>query len=271
MKKQLLLLMFTLIFVHGILAQADKKYYFFTWGYNRSAYANSDIHFSGTDYHFTLHQVRSKDRPTPLDKESLFGTYLNLKFLTIPQFNCHFGKRLSSKWTILAGWDHMKYVMQREQIVKIDGTIGNSAVTKNFAGIYQNQDIQVNSDFLTFEHTDGYNVVSIELDRYINIFRSDNQYFNCVGLIGAGISMVVPRSDVRLFGIGANHPWNISGEGALLKSGFQFHFNKYFFIETLAKTGYTYLHAIPTTGLRGDRAKQGIAFIEGIVQFGFKI
>jgi hypothetical protein len=271
LKKQLLILLFSVSAWHSILAQADKKYFFVTWGYNRATYATSDIHFSGNDYRFTLKNVVAKDRQTPLTKESIFGTYLNLKSLTIPQFNCHIGRRLSPKWAVMIGWDHAKYVMQRDQTVKINGEIGNTERTKNFAGVYQNQDIKLSPDFLTFEHTDGYNLVSIDVERFFNLYRADNQYFNVIGTLGAGAVMVVPRSDVRLFGIGKNHPWNISGEGILVKASLQLHFTKRLFLETQVKTGYTYLHAIPTTGIKGDKAQQGIGFLEGVLQLGFKI
>ena len=259
-----------------IFAQADKQYFFVTWGYNNSAYTKSDINFSGIGYKFTLENVIAKDRQTPLDGKSLFDTYLNIKTLTIPQFNCHFGKRVSEKWAFMVGWDHMKYVMLTNQEVKIRGEIGQSVSspnidTKNYARTYDGQTIKLSPDFLTFEHTDGYNVVSIDAERYFSLYRSNEKYFNMVGTLGAGVAMVVPRSDVRLFGTGANHPWNISGEGILLKTGLQIHFTKRIFLEAAGKTGFTYLHNIPTTGRKGDKATQGIGFIEGVLQLGFKI
>jgi hypothetical protein len=276
MKKIFILTLFLSCFSNTIFAQADKKYFFITWGYNNSSYAKSDIHFSGIGYKFTLENVIAKDRQTPLDSKSLFGTYLNIKTLTIPQFNCHFGKRVSEKWAFMLGWDHMKYVMLTNQEVKIRGTIDKSVSspaidTKNYAGIYDGQTIKLSPDFLTFEHTDGYNVVSIDAERYFPLYRPDKNYFSVLGTLGAGVAMVVPRSDVRLFGVGENHPWNISGEGFLIKTGLQIHFTKRLFLEAVGKTGFTYLHAIPTTGRKGDKATQGIGFIEGVLQLGFKI
>ena len=276
MKKTLFLLLFLSQFCTLIFAQADKKYYFITWGYNNSAYTKSNINFSGEGYKFTLDKVVAKDRQTPLDTKSLFDTYLNIKSLTIPQFNCHIGKRLSEKWAVMLGWDHMKYVMTTNQEAKIHGKINQfvsspAIDTKNYAGTYDGQTIKLSPDFLTFEHTDGYNVASIDMERYFGLYRPDYQHFSIIGTLGAGIAMVIPRSDVRLFEVGANHPWNISGEGILLKTSVQFHFTKRLFLEAAGKTGYTYLHAIPTTGRKGDKATQGIGFIEGVLQLGFKL
>jgi hypothetical protein len=276
MKNKLLFALLSLAFFNTILAQADKSYYYFTWGYNGSVYAKSDIHFSGEGYNFTLKNVVAKHRPTPLNGKSLFGTYLNPKFLTIPQFNCHIGRRISSKWGVTVGWDHMKYVVEQNQVVEINGTTLQTLSSPGGATVqiergYTNEKITLSPDFLTFEHTDGYNIVSIDAEHFMNIYRADNQRFNVIGTLGVGLAMVVPRSDVRLFGVGANHPWNISGEGILAKSSVQCHFNKRFFLEAVLKSGYTYLHAIPTTGIKGDKATQGIGFLEGVLQLGIKI
>src|SRR3972149_3153003 len=41
-----------------------KGNFFFYWGYNRSAYTKSDIHFWGDGYDFTITNVKAKDEPT---------------------------------------------------------------------------------------------------------------------------------------------------------------------------------------------------------------
>lgn len=274
--KKLTLIFTVLLFTLFSQAQTKKNFYFFTWGYNRAVYTKSNIHFTGDNYDFTLKKVVAKDRPTHLDNTTIFGTYLNPKFLTIPQFNCHFGRKFKDKWAVSIGWDHMKYVMSANQIVQITGDIATEVSnpkipTNQYAGHYEGQNIQLTKDFLTFEHTDGYNIVSVDVDRFFNLYRSNYQHLAITANCGAGIAMVVPRSDVRLFGVGANHPWNISGEGLLVKAGLQCHFSKYFYIEAVAKSGATYLQAIPTTGRKGDIAKQAIGFLEGVVQLGVKI
>ncbi len=276
MKKTFTILVFIFAFQCLLFSQEDKKYFYLNWGYNRSAYTKSDINFSGKGYQFTLNSVVAKDRQTPLNRENLFGTYLNIKYLSIPQYNLRIGKRVSERWAFSVGTDHMKYVMVTDQVVKIEGEIAAqvsspSIDTKQYAGKYTGQDIKLSPDFLRFEHTDGYNVVSIDADRYINLYREDEKHFSLVATIGAGISMVVPRSDVHLFDVGANHNWNISGEGAVVKTSLQLHFNKRIFLEMVGKSGFTYLHAIPTTGQKGDKATQGIGYIEGIIQLGFKL
>jgi len=54
--------------------EGRKGSYFAFWGYNRSDYPTSDIHFTGPGYDFTLHDVVAADAPTPFDG---FKTYFN--------------------------------------------------------------------------------------------------------------------------------------------------------------------------------------------------
>jgi len=98
--------------------ESNKGKIFFHWGYNFSSYAKSDIHFTGPGYDFTIHDVKASDRPTKLSM-----TYINPAKLTIPQFNFHFGYFIKDNYSISIGWDHMKYVVDIPQTVRISGYI----------------------------------------------------------------------------------------------------------------------------------------------------
>ena len=60
---------------------------FLYWGWNRAIYSNSDVHFRGNGYDFTLHNMIAKDRPTDFS----FDDYLNPLRVTIPQTNARIG------------------------------------------------------------------------------------------------------------------------------------------------------------------------------------
>ena len=87
----------------------NKGTFFVYWGWNREAYTNSDIHFQGTNYDFTLQDVQAKDRQSAF----AFDTYF--KSITIPQYNLRIGYFLTEKYSISFGVDHMKYVMKDYQ------------------------------------------------------------------------------------------------------------------------------------------------------------
>ena len=257
-----LLLLNLTVFAQSSLSR--KGTFFGEWGYNRSAYLNSAIQFIGPGYDFTLSNVSAKDAPTPLSE---FNKYVNPALFSIPQFNFHVGYFVKENLSISVGWDHMKYVMVNNQTAPITGFISSSvslpaqAVNPTYVGTFDHQNMQVSSaDFLTFEHTDGFNYASVELEHYKPIWSYGNQSLDWVN--GAGVGLVVPRSDVRLFSLGKNHFWNVAGAGASLKTGLRMNFSKRIFFEAMVKTGYTRLWDIRTTGRSVDHAEQAILFGE---------
>ncbi|MFM6949194.1 MAG: hypothetical protein ACKOWQ_09285 [Aquirufa sp.] len=253
-----------------------KGSFYVHWGYNRSNYANSDIKFVGPGYDFTLSKVQSTDMPTTFDG---FTTYLNPSLFSIPQFNFHGGYFLKDNLSISIGWDHMKYVMEPDQDSHISGFISTQvsnpafAVNPAYAKQYSsNTPFRINSeDFLQFEHTDGFNYASIELEHYQNLWKSQKGQFQLDWINGGGIGLMVPRSDVRLFTIGKNNLWNIAGAGASIKTGLRLNLTKLLFFETTVKGGYTNLWDIRTTGRSVDHAEQAVWFGEFYGALGFSI
>lgn len=248
-----------------------KKHFYFTWGYNRSWYNKSDIHFTGPGYDFTLYDVVAKDRPTP------FGIrYIDPAWISTPQFNFRVGYFLSDKYCISIGWDHMKYVVTVPQRVTISGQIGNTISdppisTGNYAGTYNGDSFEIQPDFLAFEHTDGLNLATVDIERYDQLWRAKKHpNLGLSAVTGVGVGAMIPRSDVHLFGIGDNHPWNLSGWGCLGKVGLQFDILHWLFLRSDLKIGYINLSKIPTTGRDMDVAKQKIVFYENSWLLGFK-
>ena len=251
--------------------ESNKGKFFIFWGYNFSSYAKSDIHFTGPNYDFTLHDVKAADRPTKLG-----WVYVDPGRITIPQFNFHFGYYIKDNYSISLGWDHMKYVMTVPQQLRISGYIGDEISdpgipTGDRAGQYDNDLITVDSAMLTFEHTDGYNFASVGFERYDDILvnRKGKQVLTAES--GVDVGLLIPRSDVHLFKEGGNHFWNIAGYGASAKIGVHYRFWKGLYLQGNFKTGWTDLYNIRTTGRRGvDKATQQIWFFENYWALGVR-
>lgn len=248
-----------------------KGEWFIHWGWNFSWYDKSDLTLKGPGYDFTLKDITAKDRPSKLSTD-----YINPMELTTPQFNFRFGFFIKDNYSISLGWDHMKYVMDVPQTVNIEGyigaTISNPAIpTGAYAGTYHNEPIKVKSDMLTFEHTDGFNYVSTELERYDDIWVAKSQKQMLTMETGLGAGFLIPRSDVRLFGVGENNFWNFAGYGVSVKAGLKFHFTKGFYIQNTFKVGYTDLSRIHTTGRNDiDKAHQTIRYLENFTALGYQ-
>ena len=205
------------------------KLYFY-WGWNRGAYSKSDLRFKGEDYDFTLNDVVAKDRQTKFSVDS----YLNPGNITLPQFNARIGYFFKNNWDISVGTDHMKYVVQTQQTVRISGNINNSNSPYN--GSYNNDDIVLTEDFLSFEHTDGLNFVSAEIKRFDNILDLNKVQVNLTE--GFGLGFLLPRTNSMLLSKERYDAYHLSGYGISSMVGLNFSFFEKFFVQTEFKGGY---------------------------------
>ena len=242
----------------------NKGKFFVFWGGNRETFTKSDIHFRGDNYNFTLHDVAASDKPKGWHMD-----YVNPARMTIPQTNLRIGYFINDHYNISIGFDHMKYVMNQNQIVNITGEINEGTP---FDGTYNNDPIVLTEDFLTFEHTDGLNYIHSEFSRVDDISKifkignTDKFQLNLTEGIGAGF--IYPKTNAMLLGKERHDDFHISGYGVSAKVGLNFTFFKYFFIQTELKGGYIDMHDIKTTFSNADKASQHFFFLQRIIAFG---
>lgn len=218
--------------------QEKKDKVWVSWGYNRSAYTNSDIHFQGDNFDFELHKVKATDRPTPVGPE-----YWDPKTITIPQYSYRVGYYISDSLALSVGIDHLKYVMVDGQQSTITGTISESA-SSIYAGDYDGDDIVLDpDDFLQFEHSDGLNYVDVELSVIRDLYswgkghRIDAYY-------GGGLGVYIPKTRINLFGELIDNRFHLAGPGASMHAAARATFWDIVFVETVAKVGYAYLPSV---------------------------
>jgi hypothetical protein len=236
---------------------------YFSWGYNRSTYALSTINFTGPGYDFTLKNVKAADRPSPFDP----SVYFSITKLSIPQFNVRVGCFLTENWVITAGYDHMKYVLDNTQIAKIYGSIDSSASAEH-AGTYNGELKEINKEFVKFEHTDGLNYASIDLEYHNNLWQTNNQKFTLDFMFGAGAGFLIPKTNALLFNKRGTDAFHLAGGGISANMGTRFYFFKHFYLQATGKTGYLFMPNIATNTLAEDKASQTIHFFEFYGQFG---
>lgn len=244
---------------------ANKGKMFVYWGWNRASFSNSDITFKGANYNFTLQDVTAKDKIKPFTFD-----YLHPTKITLPQTNFRIGYFLNDHYTISIGVDHMKYVMNSYQTVKINGEINTGT---RFDGTYSNDDILLSHDFLQFEHTDGLNYVNLEFKRFDNIgqfigMNNENLQLNITE--GFGVGFLYPRTNTRLFNQERHDDFHVSGWGISMGAGLNLTFLKHFFIQSDVKYGYINMPNIKTTESTDDSASQSFTFFQKTILFGAK-
>ncbi|MBP6313506.1 MAG: hypothetical protein KA408_14620 [Flavobacteriales bacterium] len=241
-----------------------KGSFFVYWGYNRSMYSWSDIHFDGSNYDFTLRHVQASDRPVPFSVKE----YFDPKNIWIPQYNYRLGYFLKDRWAISLGLDHMKYVVDQGQIVRMDGTVSPERSARYGADAGLSRDVVIEPELLTYEHSDGLNLLSVDLDHYDLLWKSKNERYYLRVYEGLHAGPVIPRTDVRLFGEGINNRFNIAGYGVGAQVGLHLTFLKHFFIRNTLKAGWIDLPNVLTTGESEDRAGQHFWFVQHAVVLG---
>lgn len=240
-----------------------KGQFYLYWGWNVNGYSKSDIHFKGVDYDFTLDGVVAKHSPTKLNA----GKYLNPTKMTLPQYNFRAGYFIKDNLNISFGFDHMKYVVQPNQQVKISGHIDN--IETGYAGVYNNDDISIVEDFLELEHTDGLNYLNIELRKLDELYGRKNLNLNIVKGIGAGL--MFPRTDATLLNNKRHDKFHVAGYGVAGVIGLNASIRKHFFIQTEVKGGFINMPWIRTTNSKADEASQNFFFSQLNIVFGSTI
>lgn len=268
MKKIILLILFTstigLAQVQDNNGQSGRKgTIFFYWGWNRGWFSNSDITFSGDNYDFTLKDAAASDRQSKFE----LGTYLNPGTATIPQYNFRIGYYITNHYNISLGFDHMKYVLNQNQIVKISGKINNTGTV--YDKTYSNENINIQGGFLLFEHTNGLNYVNLEFRRIDEIYKYKNISINLTEGLGAGI--LVPKTNTTLLNFKRYDEFHLSGYGIDAIVGLNVTFFNFFFVQSEFKQGYINMPDIRTTIFDSDRASQHFFFSQFNIVFGTNI
>ncbi|MDD3003871.1 hypothetical protein [Flavobacterium sp.] len=242
----------------------NKGKFFISWGGNRESYSKSDIHFKGNDYNFTLHDVKAQDKP-----KGWHIDYINPARMTIPQTNLNIGYFISDHYSISVGVDHMKYVMNQNQIVNYKGNYPNPG---SYGELLPENQILLTNEFLTFEHTDGLNYIFTEFSRVDDIsklFRvtdTDKIQINITEGIGGGI--LFPKTNTQLLGRKRHDDFHVSGYGVSAKAGLNITFFKHFYIQGELKAGYIDMPNIRTTQSSSDSASQHFTFFQRIIAVG---
>ena len=229
--------------------------FYFYWGYNRALYSHTNIKFSGPGYEFEISDVSAIDKPLSFS----FENYFKLTNISIPQYVYRVGYFITDKWSVSLGMDHMKYVMNQNQTVKINGTINEP--NNPYNGTYVDDDIVLTPAFLEFEHTDGLNYLNASADYYYDIYTNPTQSFTISAFGGGGIGMLIPKSNVVLMSSERNDQFHIAGYGFHGDLGLNFSFWRHLFFRSQLKGGFVHLPDVLTRpGGVPDRANHGFWF-----------
>jgi hypothetical protein len=200
----------------------SKGTFYFAFGYNKDWYSKTDVrvHDESGDYDFTIHDLTAHDRPH-------FNELFNVA-ISIPQYGYRIGYWMpNQKYGFEIKFDHAKYIVDPDQYARVEGKINDSQVDTHMV---------ITDNFMHLEHTDGANFLMANLMRRITIWERGP--IRISGEAKFGMGMVVPRSDVTLFGQRWNHCFHVAGWIVGAETGARIEIYKYFFLEPSVKGGF---------------------------------
>lgn len=263
--RRLLLVSVLLTLTSGAMAQkwgskhkysTSKNTIYFNWGYNRAIYSKSDINFVGPEYNFILQDAKASDRPS---RE--FGTYVNIKTISVPQFNIRLGYYYADHWDLSIGYDHMKYVMDMNQTLYINGVIGGTT-NSQLSGTYDQSTgkIPIRDEDLHYENTNGLNYISIQLNNTTPRYVTRNRKFAIHQRLGGGFGPVVTQTDFNWDGQTYHSHFDVTGYGISLGAGARFDFFNRFYFMSHWSGGFIQLPHNRTIEGAPDYARQKFVF-----------
>lgn len=227
--------------------QHKKGTFYFAWGYNKNWYSTSDVrvHDESGDYDFTIYDMKAHDR-----------THFDELFVvqpSIPQYGYRLGYWMpNQKFGVEIKFDHAKYIVDDYQTARLRGTIN---------GEFYDTDTLITPEFMHLEHTDGANFLMFNVMYRKDLHRSRFVRISGVAKFGAGI--VVPRSDVTLFGQRWNHCFHVAGQIVGVECGIRSEFFRYLFIEVSGKGAFANFNKV----LAVDDALISHHFWDGMFMF----
>lgn len=221
----------------SLIPTAKKRGQFYVmWGYTKCAFTKSDIHIvnhSNTyypetgryhDYDFTIYDVKAEDKPD-------FKGIKDPINVTIPQFVGRIGYYFNNKkdFGIEFNYDHAKYVVTDYQLVRVKGEFNGNVLDKDTTLDPVN--------FLHFEHTDGANFFMLNFIKRWKLYEP-SQKFNVGFVAKPGAGIVIPRTDVTMYGTRLNNNWHVAGWIVGVEAGLRMEFLKHGVFEFVGKGAF---------------------------------
>jgi hypothetical protein len=225
--------------------------FYFALGTHKIFYTQSDIHLIGKgnpSFDLTLKNVKAKD---DFFLKGNGGA---------PQYDYKLGYYFTKKkFGIEFNFNHVKYFVRKDQVVKTTGFINEQKV---------DNDAPVTTYVQNFEHSDGANYLLLNFVKWENLPHKPGRD-PLVLQLKAGAGPVVPKTNSTILNNQWDDHYQIAGFVLALETGLRYHFHKNFFIEPSFKGAYAdYRKFLIADGYGSQRWFSAQFILAAGVQFG---
>jgi hypothetical protein len=238
------------------------------WGYNRSGYTKSSMHFVGPGYDFTMKGAAAHDNPEKFDA----AVYFHPKKVTIPQFNARIGYYFKDNWSISFGYDHMKYIFADKNEVLLSGLV-DPEIDMVWSGLYSGESITTNRNQFHYENSDGLNYLRFELTRTDQWWKNGRKdWFAFSTNFGVSAGGILSFNDFTFAGEKDIRTISFSGYGLSGHFGLRLEFFRQFFIQPNLGAGVH--HQVKVKNRPNDSSaytRHAYGYYEANIVFGFLV
>lgn len=262
MKKVLLLSLFTMVILTSFAQKTERKgEFYFSWGYNKDYYTNSNIYVSqpALNNNFNFKNTVLIDHPGW--DEGLFNTALS-----IPQYNYRFGYFFDKNkdWAFEINFDHTKALIKDNQTIHMVGTYHGAAIDSSFIFSKTGEGTSRNYYYLN----NGANFLLFNVVKR-NRFKSlSTKNITIDGLTKFGVGPLIPHVENSLFGKNNNSKFQFGGWNTGAEYVIRSTFYKKLYLEFSGKLDYAMYYNL---NVYQGNARQNFGTLEFILSFGYNI
>ena len=262
MKKGLLYTLFTLQIIVSFAQKTERKgEFYFSWGYNKAYYTNSNIYISqpALKNNFVFKNTVLVDNPG-------WNKGLLKTPLTIPQYNYRFGYFFDKNkdWAFEINFDHTKALIKDNNTVRMVGTYNGSAIDSSF--IFSEQGVGTARNYYYLNNGANFLLFNIVKRNRFKSLSGKHILFDGLGKFGIG--PLIPHVENFLFGKANDSKFQFGGWNTGVEYALRSTFYKKLYLEFAGKLDYA---AYYNLNVYQGNARQNFGTLEFILSFGYNI
>jgi len=143
--------------------------------------------------------------------------------------------------------------------------------SKKYAGTHLRETVTLEPNLLQFEHTNGLNLVSLDIEYLQPVWNIYKHKFWLKWNFGLGGVWVITKTDVKILNDGIDNEFHLSGYSLAAKTGPRLEFWHWGFLAAEVKGGYMTLPSVLIQNNEPKRANHNFSFVQVSVVAGLQI